>query len=162
VGHGGHDIEGGGFAAAGFGGSEVEARGSGKGGDGIGVRDPEGENDGGAGVEVEVKEEAVMDLVKEGGGVGDGFGPGGELGQDDGIGLGVVFEAAGAFDFVIEGGEAEVEAFGFGAADVVVFDGGEAGEAAEVLFKGCSSCRLRGGGRGRTLTIGRGGGGRLD
>ena len=54
------------------------------------------------------------------------------MGQGDGAGVGVVLEGAGALDGVVEGGEAEVEAFGFGVADEVVVNQGEAGEPGEI------------------------------
>jgi hypothetical protein len=102
----------------------------------VGVNGPEGEDDGGAWGQVEVKEEAVEELVKEGRGVGDGVGPGLDGLEADFVGLDVIFQGASALDGVVEGGEAEVKAFGFGATDEVVFGGGEAGEAGESLLRG--------------------------
>jgi hypothetical protein len=63
--------------------------------------------------------------------VGDGLVPGLDYGEVDFVGLNVGLDATGGFDGVIEDGKAQAEAFGFGAADVVVLDRGEASEFGE-------------------------------
>jgi hypothetical protein len=132
-GESGQEAQGGGFAAARFGGGEVEAGSLGKGADGMGMKGPEGENDGGARREVKVKESPVVDEVEESRSVGDRFRPGNELMKLDGVGLSFVIEGTGALDGIVEGAEAEVEAFGLGAADEVVVKRREFGEASEGL-----------------------------
>jgi hypothetical protein len=114
----------------------MEARRQGKGVDGMGVGGPEGEDNGGAIGQVSVVEVAVVNFVTESRRIENRLGPGNEVGQGDGVGVGVVLEGAGAGDGVVEGGEAEVEALGFGVADEVVFDQGEPGEAEEGLGGG--------------------------
>jgi len=47
------------------------------------------------------------------------------------VGFNVGLDATSGLDGVIQDGKAEAEAFGFGAADVVVLDGGEASEFGE-------------------------------
>jgi len=74
---------------------------------------------------------AAEDLVEEGRGVGDGLGPGFDEGQDEVAGVGVVDEEAAFFDVFVEGGDADAEAFGFGAADAAVVEGRECGQAVE-------------------------------
>jgi len=129
--HGSQNVKGGRFAAARFGGSEVKARGEGKSGEGMSVSGPEGQDHGGAGRQPEVNGVAIVDLVKEGRGVEDRLGPGLELFQTDVVGLGVIFQGTGAVHGIIEAGEAEVEAFGFGAADAVVLRERKTGKTLE-------------------------------
>ncbi len=126
---GGQDVVDGAFAAAGCGGGEVEARGKTEGADSVGVAAPEGADDVDPGQGIDVVPVTFEDFVEEGGGVGDGLRPGVELGEFDGVGLGVVGEDTAVFDGGVEGSEAEAEAFGFGFADEVVVLGGKQGEA---------------------------------
>ena len=72
---GGDDIEGGGFAAAGFGRGDVEARGLDERGKTVGVSGPEGESFGCAGWKEKIVAEAVEDLDQDFGAI-HGFGPG--------------------------------------------------------------------------------------
>ena len=129
--HRGHDVQAGGFAAAMYDGKEVEARAEVEGPEGVGMRDPDGEDDGGASRGEELEDEALGDFVEQGRSVENRLGPGVEVGQYDGIGLGIVFEAAAAIDFAVEGGEAQAEAIGFGTAGAVVLGEGKLGEAVE-------------------------------
>jgi len=100
-------------------------------GDGVGVGGEEGEDDTAAGGQIAVGGVAAEDLVEEGRGVGDGLGPGFDDVQDEVAGVGVVDEESAFFDVFVEGGDADAEAFGFGAADAVVVQGGECGQAVE-------------------------------
>jgi hypothetical protein len=92
----------------------------------------QGEGIGGAGRQDNVEGEAAGDFVEDLGDVGDRVRPGLEGGEVNGVGVGVIKLSAEAFDFCVEGAEAEVETFGFVAADVVVLDEREPGETEEV------------------------------
>jgi hypothetical protein len=127
---------------------EVEPRGLVKSAESVGVSTPESDGNVGAGADGEVEVEAEEDLIEDLSPV-DGFGPGFELRQFDGIGLGVIKElGAASGDQAIEGASAQTEAFGLLEANTVIFDGCKAGEALEVVrwvwvWRG--SCVVRGG-----------------
>ena len=97
----------------------------------MGVGGPEGHGIGRAGRQDEVEGVAAGDLVESFGAI-HRFWPRLDGRQLDGVGLRFQIEFSPTFgDFGVEGFDAEVEAFGFGAASAVVFGGGEAGEAGE-------------------------------
>jgi hypothetical protein len=97
----------------------------------MGVRRPHGEDNRSACRQIEVKQGAFVDLVEEGWRVCDRLGPGFDEGEADFFGFGLVFAEAGDFDGIIEGEDAEAEAFGFVAADELVVDFGELGETGD-------------------------------
>jgi len=141
--HGGKDIEGGGLATTRFWGIKTQARAEVEGGEGVGVGGPEAEGIGSAGRQDEVKGITGSDLVQDvRAGLAmlavHGFGPRLDGGQLDGVGLGLEVELGAVFgDLGVEGFDAELEAFGFGAAGAVVFGRGEAGEEGKgVLIAG--------------------------
>ncbi len=92
---------------------------------------PEAEGIGSARRQEEVKGITGGDLVQDFGAI-YGLGPEFDGGQLDGVGLGLEVKFGAVFgDFGVEGFDAEVEAFGFGASGAVVLGGGELGEAIE-------------------------------
>jgi hypothetical protein len=74
---------------------------------------------------------AAGDLVEHLGEVEDGFRPRFKLRELDRVGLCVIELRTAAFNFRVEGLDADLEAAGFGTADAVVFHGGKAGECRE-------------------------------
>jgi len=126
---------------------QVQPRRLGEGVNGMGMGNPEGEDNRGAGRQVEVIVETIIDLVEKAGGVEDRLGPGDKFFEFDAVGRGIVFEALGAFegglfefagalDAGVESADAEIEAFGFGAAEAVVLGEGQLREAGEGLIVG--------------------------
>ena len=121
--HRSEDLERGGFATAAFRGMEVEPRGLVKSAESVSVSTPEGDGNASAGADGEVELEAGEDLSEDLSAV-DGFGPGFEFREFDGIGLGIIKElGAASGDQAIEGASAQAEAFGFLEANTVIFDG---------------------------------------
>jgi len=128
---GGEDVQSGGFAATSFGGKEVEPGCKVKGTDRVGMAAPESKSVGSAKRQHEVSGIAGGDLVKEFRAI-DGFGPGFDSGELDGIGLGFNGKLGSVYrDFCVEGLDSEVEAASFSAANAVVLGAGEPGEALE-------------------------------
>jgi hypothetical protein len=91
----------------------------------------EAEDIGGTGGQNDVEGVAAGDLVEDLGEVEHGFRPRLKLRELERMGVCVIELRTAAFNFIVQGLDADFEAAGFGTAEVVVLHRGKAGECGE-------------------------------